>query len=158
MKVLALCAAFVILAVGCGGETTDGDIEAARLIASQWIAAARDLDADAVVDLFSDEDISFRDPSVAAPITHKGQVLELYRQLFSLPGVEVAPGEPIIDSDGTRIAIPWVWSGLDPLADQFYSISGVSIFDVDDGRITGETAIYDPAGSPFAPQQVTLTD
>ena len=87
----------------------------------------------------------FEDPSSKEQITDRASLMQYYQQLFSLPEVRFSDFK-ILEAE-LFATIEWTWSGVSPITGKPYRVSGVSVIELTDGKISRESLYYDP--KPF---------
>lgn len=93
-----------------------------------------------IISLFAENAI-FEDPAYGDYFTNREKIGEMYRWLYSLPDVKLETTSSFISDDGRYAVVEWVWSGTHE--SQPYSTRGVSILEIEEGKIVHETIYYD---------------
>jgi len=118
----------------------------AEVMVRDWIGAIQALDLDKTVSFYADDIIS-EDPAYQYRFTGRGEVKSMYVSVYALPDVKFEYTSSFVSGDGQWAAAEWIWSGTK--GGESYSIPGVSILEIRDGKIVRETIYYDKTSSPF---------
>jgi steroid delta-isomerase-like uncharacterized protein len=140
MLLTALMLLIVSASVGCG-QTTD-----TLTMVEEWAMALRTRDQEKTMSFYGD-DIIWEDAATKDHVTGKPELTSMVIWLFALPDVKWDVTSSFVSGDGKWAATEWVWSGTN--AGQGYSITGVSILEIRDGKIVRETIYYDRTSSPY---------
>lgn len=145
MKLISLALMVILLAGwGNGGEPTT-----AEAVVNEFIAATEALDLERTLALYGDE-VIWEDPGYGEGpgdyFTSMAEVEAMYNWLYSLPDVEIDDTSYFVSADEGHAAVEWVWSGAK--GDEHYAIRGVSILEIENGKIVHEIIYYDPTTAP----------
>ena len=111
----------------------------AEVMVRDWIGAIQALDLDKTVSFYADDIIS-EDPAYQYRFTGRGEVKSMYVSVYALPDVKFEYTSSFVSGDGQWAAAKWIWSGTK--GGESYSIPGVSILEIRDGKIVRETIYY----------------
>jgi ketosteroid isomerase-like protein len=121
----------------------------AEAVVREYMAASEALDLERTLTLYS-ESIIWEDPGYGDGegdyFTSKAEVKAMYGWFFALPDIHLDNTTYFISADGHRAAVEWVWTGTHN-ADT-YTIRGVSVLEIEDGKIVHEVIYYDPTMAP----------
>ena len=142
---IRLLAAFnILLLCGAGFAQTRANGEAR--IVERWVAAWNSHDVKKVIPLFTD-DVLYEDVTFGA-VNHGSTDLRKFASFFfeAVPDMKFE----VLNSsvEGKRGVIEWVFSGTDKgvyKTGKRFTVRGVSIIDVDHGRISRNLDFYDSA-------------
>jgi ketosteroid isomerase-like protein len=118
----------------------------------EWQAAIEALDLERTMTFYAG-DATYEDPAqinTMYPAVMKGhQIRGLYHDIYSLPEVSFEFASFIVSADGSKAVAEWVWRGEHFTTGVEYTIRGVSLLEIQDGRIMREVIIYDTRNSPY---------
>jgi ketosteroid isomerase-like protein len=146
MKMRLIGVALTVILVAGWGD--DGEQINAEAIVNEFIAATEALDLERTLSLYGDN-IIWEDPGYGEDgdyFTSKGEVEAMWRWLYSLPDVQIDDTDYLVSADDHRAVVEWVWSGTND--DETYAIRGVSVLEIQDGKIVHEVIYYDPTTAP----------
>jgi steroid delta-isomerase-like uncharacterized protein len=126
---------------GGGDQVTDSEA-----MMQGWIAAIESLDLEKTMSFYADDIIS-EDPAYQYRFTGRGEVMNMYMDVYALPDVSFEYTSSFVSGDGKWAAAEWSWSGTKNGTG--YSIPGVSILEIRGGKIARETIYYDKTSSPY---------
>ena len=150
----AMLAAAVLLAVFVTSCTKGGSDSGAADVAKSYVAAWNEKDADKAAGFFAD-DVEYLDVTVGEPQKGRDAARDNVIKVFigAVPDVKwEIKGEPISSADG--VAFQWTFSGTNtgawgpdtPATNKSFSIDGVTLMRVKDGKITYQGDYYDGYG------------
>lgn len=144
MKRLVLFVALLLLMLSaCGGGKQVSDAED---MMQDWKVALESLDLEKTMSVYAD-DIVWDDAAANDHLTNKSDVMGMYRWFYALTDVKMNVTSSFVSGDGKWASAEWMWSGTEGARD--YSIQGVSVLEIRDGKIVRETIYYNRASSPY---------
>jgi ketosteroid isomerase-like protein len=124
----------------------------AEVLLREWQAAIEALDLERTM-IFYAGDATYEDPAQIGnsvyPAVMKGyEIKALYDSVYSLPEVSFEFTSSFVSVDGSKAVAEWVWrGGSGPEVE--YAIRGVSLLEMQDGKIAREVIVYDTRNSPY---------
>jgi len=142
------------IAGGCTGQSAvqeEENDQLAEALLREWQAAIEALDLERTMTFYAGDAV-YEDPAqigTAYPAVMTGyEIKRLYESLYSLPEISFEFTSSFVSADGSKAVAEWVWRGGSS-PDVEYAIRGVSLLEIQDGKITREVIIYDSRNSPY---------